>query len=167
MNESPRETILSIAKENVMLRWTVLVLAISISAMVAYVIKRPPAAVWLVSEAGQIQSGNKILYSWEPLEFLRRAFEVMFVRSDNRDILLPHFFEGQPLEAAKSIKPDVRFTNFRIESQTITDTGAIIINGIVLRNEKDDLPLSIEVIRSERNEFNPFGLKISSTTLRG
>ena len=162
--ESPRETIISIAAENRALRWVSIFLSVAVTVCaVALFNKRP--VVWFISENGQIMRGYTKVFGWEPMEAARRALEVFFTPAVNRTDLVNAYFKEAPLSAAKDFNAQERFIGLHITKQE-EQGAAVIVSGRLFRESRPSVEISLRLERTDRTALNPFGLVVSSTTIR-
>ncbi len=163
--EKPRETILSMAHENRALRWATISLAVAITVALVILCARPPAPVWLVREDGTIFRGDKKVFSWEAIEASRRGLELFFVKDEHRADHLPDYFTGKTLTAAQTYSASDRFVGVRVDDVKEGVAGADV-QATVVRDGQQLLRFTLQLTRGERSERNPFGLLISSTTVK-
>ncbi len=164
--EKPLETVVSIQRENWALRWVTIGLSVSIASLSALLIFEKPQPIWLVHENGQIFEGSSKIFSWEPGEASKRGLECFFVPSANRNDMIRGYFTGLPLEAALVYQPHDRFIDFKVLAQSETADGGLLVDGEIYRENKDPGKMSLVLVKGQRTEINPFGLLISSTTIK-
>lgn len=163
--EPPRETILTISYENRALRWATVLLSLALAFSAAALLTKKPAPVWLVREDGTIFRGDKKVFAWEPNEATRRALDLFFTKNESRTGSLDKYFTGGPLLAAKEYQPSDRFVAVRVDKVVEAEKGAEV-NATVMREGQGVLSMTLELSRVPRTEMNPFGLVVSSTTVK-
>jgi hypothetical protein len=161
-----KETILSIAGENRVLRWVIVVFSLCIATLVVGIVWRPPSPVWVVTEGGTIFHGDQKIVSWEPIEATRRALEILLVPTENRDLLVAAFFDESLAGQIIASKPKDPFISFQIKTVTEEKLGEVIISGVLLRPDKPKAELTVNMVKRNRTELNPFGLVVTKTTLQ-
>ncbi len=166
--EGPKETIISVALENRILRWMTLILTLGMtsSGILSYQLSKKPAKVWLVMEDGRIANDEGQLFEWNVHEAAQRAVEAFYVPGPDREKILGKYFTEFLAEAGRKHIPADKFVLLRINKVERKD-NEIHVDGILLREKENDLPLRLILIRSERSEENPFGLIVSSSTKAG
>ena len=163
--ESPKETIISIVKENKVWRCLTIIMALgtTVSVIVSYRLHDKPPLVWLVSEDGRIANGNGKFFTWEAEQAARRSVELYYVMSPERDKLLDKYFTNALAEAGRNFKSKDRFVSFHVVQ--IEQKGAdILVHGSMFRENEKTEDLNLVLMRVERSDENPFGLMVSSSS---
>ncbi len=155
-----KETVFSIANENKILRWVVIILAGSVSALTVGLLYKPEPSVWVVSQSGTIYRGDKEIISWEPQEVSRRVLDILFVPTDNRDVLIDEYFSDGLRSAVKGHDPKDRFIAFHIKNVNSTVPGQVEVDGVLQRNDREPVSIKMTLIQGPRTELNPFGLRV-------
>ena len=159
---NPKETILSIAKENWVLRMLCLFLGIGMMTCGAatYFLSKKPALVWMVTYEGKITNSKGHFFDWEVEEAIQRAVDLFYVANPNRGELIPFYFSPELAESARKFEPRDRLAVFKINKLENTNNG-IEAQGILRRSNDADEKLLLKLNKVERTETNPFGLIIS------
>lgn len=162
--ESPKETIISVAKENFALRWLSMFLALGVMAacVAALLLSKRTPTVWVVMESGKVISGASHYFDWEAEEAANRSVEAFYVADPERESKLTACFSAELAEAGKKFSPKDRFVVFRAGKMDRTETG-ILMEGILLRQGEPDEQLTLTLRKSERSERNPFGLIVTAS----
>lgn len=155
------ETIFSIARENRTLRWVILFLSFAVAVLAVVLVFRPAAPVWVIGLNGEIHRGEKEILSWEPLEASRRAIEILFVPTDNRDAFIDAFYAENLRSSAKTHNPKDRFVSFQVKKLSPNGTGKVNIEGVLQRVDKQPVTMTLVLSQATRSEMNPFGLVVS------
>jgi hypothetical protein len=166
MADSPKETIISIARENRAWRWITVWMSICVAALslVSYQMWRRQV-VWMVTEDGRIANsqGKNLVFPWEASEAALQAIETYYTEAPNRETLLDAFFSEELSTAGKKHKPRDRFVFYRIRRVEPQESG-VTVTGILYRENEKEEKLSLIMKPAGRNDMNPFGLVISSAS---
>lgn len=152
------ETIISIAKENRVLRWALFFLSLAIAALAVALVHRRPADIWVVTSNGSIHQGEKEIFSWEGYEATRRALDVLFVPTDRRDDYIDAFYSDSLKSSVKGHEPKDRFISFQLKGAKSEGDRKISVDGILQRIDKPPVSMNVVLQQSNRTELNPFGL---------
>jgi len=159
------ETILTVARENRALRWGVIILSAATAVMAGALAWRPPPPVWVVSENGEIHQGDKQVVRWEPEETTRRALEILFIPTENRENLVKAFYDENLQPSVLTSKPRDRFISFQLKEVKEEKPGFVTVEGVLLRVDRPTVELTVILEKRPRSEINPFGLVVRKTTL--
>lgn len=161
--EERKETIITVAKENTVLRWLTLFLTLGIVIAVAgsYFAFRKPQIVWFVTADGRITSSTGFFLDLEAEASVLRALESYYTPSQNREQRLVSFFSSAVRErpAFKKFVPSDRFVGFRVEK--IEHGKSIEVSGLLMRRDSEE-KLILVLERTDRSEINPFGLMVAN-----
>lgn len=159
-----KETIISIVKENWMLRMLCIFLGIGmmVSGFTSYLLSKKPALVWIVTQEGKITNSKGLFFDWEVEEASRKAVETFYMPSPNRNNLLPSYFSQTLVEYAKKFSPRDRFVSFQVNQVEHANDG-IEVRGLLMRSNETDEKLVLKLNKVERTEENPFGLVVNSS----
>ncbi len=164
MEESPKETIISVVKENLALRWLSVFLALGVMAAcgTALMLSKRTPTVWVVMESGKIINGAGHYFDWEAEEAGRRAVEVFYVADPEREQKLSAYFSPELVEASKKYSPKDRFISFRVMRTDRADTGITLEGALVRQGEADEM-LSLTLQKADRTDRNPLGLIVTAS----
>ena len=164
MEEGPKETIISIAKENFALRWVSILLAFGMMAAsgAAVFLSKRPSTVWVIMESGKIINGTGHYFDWELEEAARRAVEAFYVADMERESKLNSYFSSELAEAGKKFSPKDRFVAFKVVKTDRTESE-ILLDGTLQRQGESDEMMSLTLQKTERIERNPFGLIVTAS----
>ena len=163
--ETPKETIISVARENRIWKWVTIILSIgtACSALALYGLLHKPQQVWMVTEDGKISNNSGKYFSFEIEKAVQRAIDAYYISSPDRENLLEHYFEKTLAESAKNFKTKDRFISFKVNK--IEESGPkILTQGTLYRENEKDERLDLILDLTERSDINPFGLVVSSAT---
>ncbi len=163
--ETPKETIISIAKENRICRWVTILFGIgtAFSTLTLYYILHRPQQVWMATEDGKISNSNGKYFSWEIEIAAQKAVDAHYVSSPERENLLEHYFVKTLSEYGKKFKSRDRFIAYKVNKVEETNSK-ILVQGTLFRENEKDEHLDLVLDRTERSDINPFGLTVSSAT---
>lgn len=160
----PKDTIISIVKENFFLRWAVIALSLAmvVSIAGAYLAYRKPSSVWVVTEDGKITNDKGHIFEWEAKAAAERAVELYYEANSDREQMLSYYMTPKYIESsnARTYLPVDKFIRYRVIKVERTSEG-IRAEGILMRRDRDDEKLSVTLVKTERNSVNPYGLVIS------
>lgn len=161
---NPRETILSIVKENWLLRLLCIFLGIGmmVCGFTSYLLSKKSALVWIVTQEGKITNSKGLFFDWEVEKASRKAVEIFYMPSPNRNNLLPSYFSPTLVEYAKKFTPRDRFVSFQVSQVEHTSNG-IEVRGLLMRSNETDEKFILKLNKVERTEENPFGLVVNSS----
>lgn len=161
--EGPKETIISVLRENRSWRWlTILAMfGMILSSATAYRFSRQPSLVWVVSEDRKITKSDGKVFSWEVEDFVRRAVEIFYIATPDREDLLQKYFLGNLAEAGNKLRARDRFVAFKLNK--IEDQGeGILVRGTLYRENEKEEELNLVLTHTERSDLNPYGLAVTS-----
>lgn len=163
--ESPKETIISVARDNAALRWVTIFLAFGLllSGFSNYVLLKRPTEIWVITEDGRIMQNGGQVFSWEVHESVKKAVELAYVESSDRERLLPAFYSADILNRVKKNLEKDKMVNFDIRKIEYLDKSVQAL-GILKRFNTDDTALLFTLVRTGRNPNNPFGFMVSQVT---
>lgn len=166
MEDSPKETIVSVAKENRAWRWITVWMSVCVAALslISYQMWRRQV-VWMVTEDGRISNsqGKNLVFHWEAREAALQAVETYYTEAPNRETLLDAFFSEELSTAGKKHRPRDRFVSYKVLRVDPQESG-VSVTGMLYRENQKEEKLSLVMRPANRGDVNPFGLVVSSAS---